>query len=86
MALAALADVSFLIYADDVPAKQVIEASGNGADRNFCEEQLDTVLEGLDKGVGSIIEALPVNGLLVVFTCQGDTAEYRRMQARFFQV
>ena len=29
------------------------------------------------------MDALPVNGLLIVFTCQGDTAEYRRMQVTF---
>ena len=69
-----------------MPGNQALQALGNGADRDFGEEQLNTVLEGLDKCVGSIIEALPVNGLLVVFTCQGDTAEYRRMQARCSQV
>ena len=83
---AALADgdedsVSCLMYADGVPTNPAFKALGNEAEGDFGEEQLNAVLEGLDKCVGSIIEALPVNGLLVVFTCQGDTAEYRRMQA-----
>lgn len=67
-----------MIVADDVPATQ--GAVSKSTDQELGEEQLNTVLGGLDKCVGSIIEALPVNGLLVVFTCQGDTAEYRRMQ------
>ena len=46
----------------------------------MSDAQLDTVLQGLDQHVGEIIEALPVNALLLVFTCQGDTAEFRRMQ------
>lgn len=25
---------------------------------------------------------MPANGMLVLFTCQGDTAEYRRLQVR----
>ena len=66
---------------DDVPANQAHEVLGNRAHQEFGEEQLNTVLKRLDKCVGSIIEALPVSGLLVLYTCQGDTAEYRRMQA-----
>ena len=72
-----------LISADDLPATQ---GALSNLDQELGEEQLNTVLGGLDKCVGSLIEALPVNGLLVVFTCQGDTAEYRRMQARVPQV
>lgn len=73
-----------LISADGLPATQ--GALSNLTDHELGEEQLNTVLGGLDKCVGSLIEALPVNGLLVVFTCQGDTAEYRRLQARLPQV
>lgn len=72
-----------LTSADHLPATQ--GALSSSTDQELGEEQLNTVLGGLDKCVGSLIEALPVNGLLVVFTCQGDTAEYRRMQARLPQ-
>lgn len=58
----------------------------NGDDVDVSDEQLNRVLQELDRRIGSIIEALPVNGLLVVFTCQGNTAEYRRLQARLPQI
>lgn len=75
-----------LICSDTASGEQAAGACSNGANQDGSEEQLDKTLEGLDKCVGSIIEALPVNGLLVVFTCQGDTAEYRRMQVRLPQI
>ena len=47
---------------------------------DISDQQLHKILLGLDTSVGKIVETLPVNALLIVFTCQGDTAEYRRMQ------
>ena len=44
------------------------------------EAQLNRVLKTIDESVRRLIEALPVNAMLLVFTCQGDTAEFRRMQ------
>lgn len=58
-------------------------ASPQSQSQDVSEEQLDRILKDLDDAVGRVIEALPVNGMLVVFTCQGDTAEYRRMQVSF---
>ena len=67
-------------------AEQAAQGLSNGADVDVSDEQLNRILHELDTRVGSIIEALPVNGLLVVFTCQGNTAEYRRLQARLLQL
>ena len=50
---------------------------------NFTDEKLNDVLKGLDNAVGQILDTLPANGMLVLYTCQGDTAEYRRLQVRF---
>lgn len=52
---------------------------------NFTENKLNDVLRGLDGAVGRLLEALPINGMLILFTCQGDTAEYRRLQVRIFE-
>ena len=49
---------------------------------NFTDEKLNTVLKGLDDAVARLLDAMPANGMLVLFTCQGDTAEYRRLQVR----
>ena len=47
---------------------------------SFSEDKLDDVLRGLDHAVQQLLEAMPVNGLMMLFTCQGDTAEFRRLQ------
>lgn len=67
-------------------AEQVAQGISNGTDVDVSDEQLNRVLQELDRRIGSIIEALPVNGLLIVFTCQGNTAEYRRLQASLLQI
>lgn len=69
----------FLILADNV-SEQAAQGWSNETDVDVSDEQLNRVLQEMDKRIGNIIEALPVNGLLVVFTCQGNTAEYRRLQ------
>ena len=51
---------------------------------NFTDEKLNLVLRGLDDAVARLLDAMPANGMLVLFTCQGDTAEYRRLQVRLF--
>jgi len=52
--------------------------------QDVSEEQLNRVLKNLDEYVGRVVQALPVNSMLVVYTCQGDTAEYRRIQVSVF--
>ena len=74
------------VSAGDVSADQAAQGFSNGADVDVSDEQLNRILQELDKRVGTIIEALPVNGLLVIFTCQGNTAEYRRLQVRLLQL
>ena len=53
---------------------------------NFTDEKLNDVLKGLDNAVGQILDTLPANGMLVLYTCQGDTAEYRRLQVHFSSI
>ncbi|DBB13243.1 TPA: hypothetical protein ACH3X3_004988 [Trebouxia sp. C0006] len=48
--------------------------------QEFSEQQLNCVLKTLDESVGQMIEALPVNAMLVLYTCQGDTVQFRMMQ------
>jgi len=48
--------------------------------QEFSEQQLNCVLKTLDESVGQVIEALPVNAMLVLYTCQGDTVQFRMMQ------
>ena len=55
-------------------------ASAQPQSQDFSEEQLNRVLKTLDESVGQVIEALPVNAMLVLYTCQGDTVQCRMMQ------
>ncbi len=55
-------------------------ASPHAQPQDFSEQQLNRVLKTLDESVGQVIEALPVNAMLVLYTCQGDTVQFRMMQ------
>lgn len=55
-------------------------ASAQPQSQDFSEGQLNRVLKTLDESVGQVIEALPVNAMLVLYTCQGDTVQCRMMQ------
>ncbi|KAL3156377.1 hypothetical protein ABBQ38_000691 [Trebouxia sp. C0009 RCD-2024] len=48
----------------DVSPEQAAQGMSNGDDVDVSDEQLNRVLQELDRRIGSIIEALPVNGLL----------------------
>ncbi len=48
--------------------------------QDVSEQQLNRVLKTLDESVGQVLEALPVNAMLVLYTCQGDTVQFRMMQ------
>lgn len=59
-------------------------ASAQPQSQDFSEGQLNRVLKTLDESVGQVIEALPVNAMLVLYTCQGDTVQCRMMQVGMF--
>ena len=40
------------------------------------------ILATADRQLGAIYDGLPANAMLVVYTCQGDTAECRRLQVK----
>ena len=44
------------------------------------EDGLRAILATADRQLGAIYDGLPANAMLVVYTCQGDTAECRRLQ------
>ena len=44
------------------------------------EAGLSHVLSDIDEHIGALHAGLPLNTLLLVVTCQGDTAEVRRLQ------
>ena len=56
------------------------DAQTDATQPGFGDDQLHGVLQSLDKSIGRIIKALPVNDMLIMITCKGDTAEFRRMQ------
>ena len=46
------------------------------------EGGLRAILDTADRQLGAIYDGLPANAMLVVYTCQGDTAECRRLQVK----
>lgn len=63
------------------------EAAASGSPRqpsNKITDVSDTawaaVLQTLDHQVKQVWDGLPRNALLMLYTCQGDTAEFRRLQ------
>ena len=49
---------------------------------DFGEDGLRAILATADCQLGAIYDGLPANAMLVVYTCQGDTAECRRLQVK----
>ncbi|KAK9820565.1 hypothetical protein WJX72_011714 [[Myrmecia] bisecta] len=49
------------------------------------DKQVERLLATIDRQIGELHRALPPNTLLLVVTCQGDTAECRRLQEQKFR-
>lgn len=65
---------------EEEPAESAVQRAERQLEDRFNELQLMELLVELDRRIGQVYDALPMNALLVVATGQGDMADLRRQQ------